>query len=178
MRISRTSQPQYINCRYQCQLSHVTPGHAFLVAVCIVMLPVLEVATGHVQLKTTGNGKPHHMIKHAPLLLPFLHSVQPAMVLQNDIVKSNLWCLSCFSSSVSVNCDRPCLGFNISSDLGRRVVGVVVVLLLLMSGDVETNPGPVGEFMCSSRYTVRNDGMQVSLIHNPVSSDHSECYGV
>ena len=27
-----------------------------------------------------------------------------------------------------------------------RVVGVVVILLLLMSGDIETNPGPHGEF--------------------------------
>ena len=27
-------------------------------------------------------------------------------------------------------------------------MGVVVVLLLLLSGDVETNPGPVGEIMC------------------------------
>ena len=27
-------------------------------------------------------------------------------------------------------------------------MGVVVVLLLLLSGDVETNPGPVGEFLC------------------------------
>ena len=30
----------------------------------------------------------------------------------------------------------------------RRAVGVVVVLLLLLSGDVETNPGPVGEVLC------------------------------
>ena len=102
------------------------------------------------------------MIKHAPLLLPFLHSVQPAMVLQNDIVKSNVWCLSCFSSSASVHCDSPCIVLNIPSDMGRKVVGAVVVLLLLMSGDVETNPGPVGEFKCFSRWTVRNDGMQVS----------------
>ena len=27
---------------------------------------------------------------------------------------------------------------------------VVVVLLLLLSGDVETNPGPVGEILCST----------------------------
>ena len=27
-------------------------------------------------------------------------------------------------------------------------MGVVVVLLLLLSGDVETNPGPVGEILC------------------------------
>ena len=31
------------------------------------------------------------------------------------------------------------------------VVGVVVVLLLLMSGDIETNPGPVGECI-NTRY--------------------------
>ena len=27
-------------------------------------------------------------------------------------------------------------------------MGVVVVLLLLLSGDVEANPGPVGEVLC------------------------------
>ena len=27
---------------------------------------------------------------------------------------------------------------------------MVVVLLLLLSGDVETNPGPVGEILCST----------------------------
>ena len=31
------------------------------------------------------------------------------------------------------------------TSLGRRVVGVVVLLLLLMSGDIEMNPGPVGK---------------------------------
>lgn len=130
---------------------------------------MLEVATEHVQLKITGN-RNHtdqwyihrcHMIKHAPLMLPSFHSVQPAMVLQNDIVKSNMWCLSCFSSLV--HCDSPSLGFNVPLDLGRRVVGVVVVLLLLMSGDVETNPGPVGEFMFLSRCTMRSCG-DVSFI--------------
>ena len=29
--------------------------------------------------------------------------------------------------------------------MGRRAVRLIVVLLLLLSGDVETNPGPVGE---------------------------------
>ena len=29
-----------------------------------------------------------------------------------------------------------------------RAVGLVVVLLLLLCGDVETNPGPVGEVLC------------------------------
>ena len=31
---------------------------------------------------------------------------------------------------------------------------VVVVLLLLLSGDVETNPGPVGEVLCVLQYDV------------------------
>lgn len=35
------------------------------------------------------------------------------------------------------------------SDLGRMVV-LVVVLLLLMSGDIEINPGPLSEFLQSS----------------------------
>ena len=33
------------------------------------------------------------------------------------------------------------------SGLGRRVVGVMVDLLLLMCGDVEVNPGPVRKYM-------------------------------
>ena len=36
----------------------------------------------------------------------------------------------------------------IPTGLGRRVVGAVVLLLLLMSGDIEMNPGPVGECTC------------------------------
>ena len=34
------------------------------------------------------------------------------------------------------------------SGMTSGAVGVVVVLLLLLSGDVETNPGPVGEVLC------------------------------
>ena len=45
------------------------------------------------------------------------------------------------------------------------MVGLVVVLLLLMSGDVETNPGPVGEFMSFSRCTVRSGG-DASIFHS------------
>jgi len=44
-------------------------------------------------------------------------------------------------------------------------VGVVVVLLLLMSGDVETNPGPVGEFMFLSSCTMRSCG-DVGIFHS------------
>ena len=42
----------------------------------------------------------------------------------------------------------PCLRPSFASHMRRRAVGVVVVLLLLLSGDVETNPGPVGEVLC------------------------------
>ena len=42
-----------------------------------------------------------------------------------------------------------CLGPSFASHVRKRAVGVVVVLLLLLSGDVKTNPGPVGEVMCS-----------------------------
>ena len=41
-----------------------------------------------------------------------------------------------------------CLHPSFASHMRRRAVGVVVVLLLLLSGDVETNPGPVGEVLC------------------------------
>ena len=37
------------------------------------------------------------------------------------------------------------LHHSFASHMRRRAVGVVVFLLLLLSGDVETNPGPVGE---------------------------------
>ena len=38
----------------------------------------------------------------------------------------------------------PSPGLGVPSDLGRMVVGVIL-LLLVLSGDIETNPGPVGE---------------------------------
>ena len=41
---------------------------------------------------------------------------------------------------------RPSPGLGVPSGLGRMVVGVIL-LLLVLSGDVETNPGPVGEFL-------------------------------
>ena len=38
----------------------------------------------------------------------------------------------------------PSPGLSAPSDLGRMVVGVIL-LLLVLSGDIETNPGPIGE---------------------------------
>ena len=42
---------QYIYCN--CQLSQVTPGHALFVSVCILMRPLLELATEPLQLTAT-----------------------------------------------------------------------------------------------------------------------------
>jgi len=52
------------------QLGHVIPGHAILVAVCIFMLPMLEVAAEHKQLTTTHHTNPdaggHLVFSHTP----------------------------------------------------------------------------------------------------------------
>ena len=154
MRASQRSRPQCINPRFQCQLGHVAPSHAFLLAMCITMLPMLVVAAEHVQLATTDHMNPmdqscihphHTTFKHGPFMLPSLNNILPAMALQNEIVKSNIWCLSHSSSHASVHHVSSSPGFSVPSGLGRMMVGTVVFLLLLMSGDIETNPGPVGE---------------------------------
>ena len=103
-------QPWCFNPRFQCQLGHVTLGHAFVLAVCIFVLPMAVVAVEHVQLASTepvslfGRGcvHPHHIFKHNPLMLPSLNNILPAMALQNEIVKSNIWCLSHSSSYAGV----------------------------------------------------------------------------
>ena len=140
-------QRQYIY--RHCQLCHVTTSCAVIVVVCILMLPMLELATEHVQLIATcymNHVPPPCMtFSHTPLELPSLNNVLPAMVLQNQQEWSNIKCSSCTSPHSRV-CRFPLSpGSTIPSGLGRRVVGVVVLLLLLMSGDIETNPGPVGE---------------------------------
>jgi len=146
-------QRQYIY--HHCQLCHVTTSCVVIVGVCILMLPMLELATKHVQLATTCHvnhvAPPRMNFSHTPLELPSLNNVLPAMVLQNQLAWSNIKCSSYTSLHSSV-CRFPLSpGSFISSGLGRRVVGVVVLLLLLMSGDVETNPGPVGVcILCSS----------------------------
>ena len=160
MRAFIRSRPWCINPRFQCQLGHVTASHAFLLAMCIFMLPMLVVAAEHVQLATTDHMNPmdqrcihlhHRTFKHAPLMLPSLNNILPAMALQNEIVKSNIWCLSHSSSHTSARCVSFSPGFSVPPGLGRMVVGAVVALLLLMSGDVEMNPGPVGEYI-NTRY--------------------------
>ena len=137
-------QRQYIY--RHCQLCHVTTNYAVIVGVCILMLPMLKLATEHVQLTTTSHinhvRPPHMNFNHNPLELPSLNNVLPAMVLQNQLAWSNIKCSSYASPHSSVCHVALSSGSTIPSGLGRRVV---VLLLLLMGGDIETNPGPVGE---------------------------------
>ena len=126
-----------------CQPCHVNHAQAVIWGVCILMLPMLELATERVQLTTTcrmnpiKHGPPSRMtFSHTPLLLPSLNNVLPAMVLQSNK------CLSYISSVRHVSLSP---APSVPTGLGRRMVRVVVLLLLLMSGDIETNPGPVGE---------------------------------
>ena len=135
------------NVYHHCSLCHVTPSLAILVGASILMLPMLELAAERAQLTTMyytnhWHVHPRHVIFSHTHLLPSLNNVLPAMVLQNRVAWSNIKCLSYTSSHSSVHhvSHSPA-----STGLGRRVVGVVVLLLLLMSGDIETNPGPVGE---------------------------------
>ena len=160
MKAFRRSRPQCINPWFQCQLGHLVPSHTFLLAVCITMLPTLVVAAEHAHLAATDQmssmdqwcvHRRHTTFKHAPLVLPSLNNILPVMALQNEIVKSNIWCLSHSSSHTRVRHVSSSLVFSVPSGLGRMVVGAVVVLLLLMSGDIEMNPGPVGECI-STRY--------------------------
>ena len=141
---------------HPCQPGRVAPGLGLLVSVCILMLPMLVLVDEHVQLTSMNpcnqwkvHPHPHHMtFDHTPLLLPSLNNVLPAMALQSKVARLNIACPS-YSLSNSGVCHGPLIPhLNLPSGLGRRVVGVVLVLLLLMSGDIETNPGPVGEFLC------------------------------
>ena len=132
----------------------MTAGPAFVLAMCIIMLPMLVVTAEHAHLAATDHMNfvdqqyihPRQTtFEHVPLMLPSLNNILPAMALQNEIVKSNIWCLSHSSSGTSVRRVSFSPGFSVPLGLGRIVVGAVVVLLLLMSGDIEMNPGPVGE---------------------------------
>ena len=134
---------------HHCQLGHVIPGHAILVVVCIFMLPMLEVAYEHKQLTTTHHTNPaggHVTFSHVPLVLPSLSNLLPAMVLQNRVVRPNM-CLSRSFSHSSICHISFGLGLNVPSSL--RKVTMMVFLLLLLSGDIETNPGPDGEHIHS-----------------------------
>lgn len=132
-------------------LGRVTPGCAFIVSVCILMLPVLQLAAEHME-SARGHLNPmnqRHVYPHlktlscTPLVIPSLNNVLPVMVLQNSVVKMNMRHPSSHSSVLRF---FPLTSPVLSAAVGKRAVGVVVVLLLLMSGDIETNPGPLSEF--------------------------------
>ena len=150
-------QRQYIY--HPCQLGHVSPGLSLLVSVCLLMLPMLGLVDEHVQLTTMYHMNrinqcyvhPRHMtISNTSLLIPSLNNVLPAMALQNRVARPNIGCPSYTPSHSDFPHRSPVLHLNLPSGLGRRVVGVVLTLLLLLSGDIETNPGPVGEFCVST----------------------------
>ena len=161
-------QRQYIYRHYQ--LCHVATSYALIVGVCILMLPMLELATEHVQLKTMYCTNSINHVHPCPVtfshtdLLPLPNNVLPAMVLQNQLALSKIKCSSCTSphSSVCHVALRPAP--TIPTGLGRRVVGVMVLLLLLISGDIETNPGPVGECIFLICRVKRN--LHPAAVHN------------
>ena len=138
----RVRQPHHIHYHI-----HTVPGHALLVTVCIFMLPLLVLS---VLLNTTRT--PHQPRRNSsplshchwtpPMMLPHLDTVLPALVLQNNrAVQLNIRSSSSHSRVRRVS---PSPGLSVPSGLGRMVVGMIL-LLLVLSGDVETNPGPVGE---------------------------------
>ena len=139
-------QQHYIH--YHCQLGHVTPGNALLVSVCLLMLPVLGLTTEHVQLATMYHNhwhvhRCHKSFHNAPLVLPSLSDILSAMGIQNELARSNAMGPSPYSSTYHTSLNPAVI---VTFGLERMVVGLgVMALLLLMSGDVEINPGPVGK---------------------------------
>ena len=135
-------QRQYNFRHWHCQPCHVNHARVVILAICLLMLPMLELVTEHVHLTTTCRMNPvnHGRLSrsHTPLVLPSLNNVLPAMVLRN------IKCLSYISSVRHVSLSPAPTA---PTGLERKVVRVVVLLLLLMSGDIETNPGPVGEWL-------------------------------
>ena len=133
--------------QYNYQLSYVTPENALLISICILMLPMVHRLAEHAQLATTYHVNPtNQWYVHMPLMLPWpLDNVLPAIVLQNCVLRLDIARPSYTSSHFSV-CHTPCsLCLHLLSSIRRSMVVVVLVLLLLLSGDIETNPGPVGE---------------------------------
>ena len=145
---------QYIY--HHCQLQYVARSPTIVVSACILMLPMLSLAVEHVQLTSMyhiDNIKqwdicPGHItFIHTPLELPTLNNVLPAMVLQSRVVRSKIRFPSYTSSCSSVLCVPLSQCLYLRFDQGRRMVVTVLMLLLLLSGDVETNPGPAGQFL-------------------------------
>ena len=134
----RASLRLYIHHPYQ--LSRVTPSCALPLAVCILMLPMLVVVNEHKQLATVNSVT----FSNTPLVLSSLNNVIPAVVLQNRVERSNIGYLSRSSSRSNIQHTSSSLGLRVCCR-GRAMV--VMLLLLLLSGDIETNPGPLGEYL-------------------------------
>ena len=128
------------------QPGHVTPRHPLLVLVCIFIL-----TTDHSKSIKQWHAYPRQMtFSHSPLALTFLNNVLPAMVLQSRVVRMKIGCTFSFHPVHHV---LPSLGLSVPSGLKRAViVGVVVILLLLLSGDIEMNPGPLSELYPTSAW--------------------------
>ena len=134
---------QYIY--HHCQLISIAPAHVLLVSVCVFMLPMLALVDEHVKPATMFHvnnwyvQEYHITFSHTPLLLPSFKNLLPAMVLQNKVAST----IKCPSDTLFCFVFPP-----VSLDLCLDFLPgmVVLALLLLLSGDIETNPGPVGEF--------------------------------
>ena len=96
------------------------------------MRSLLMLSTGHQKARANAAKACRNYVKQRQFLSPHhqLDHVSPA---HTPVVGVCMCCLS------------PCLRPSFASHMGRRAVRLVVVLLLLLSGNVETNPGPVGE---------------------------------
>ena len=129
------------------QLSHVTPSFAVPLTVCILMLPLLVVVNEHMQLTTSDPTFQcgHMTLNPMPLVLPSLDNVLPAMAVQNRVARLNTGYTSCLSFHSSVQCASSSMSRRVYFRRTLGVVGVVVALLLLLSGDIELNPGPLGK---------------------------------
>ena len=137
-------QQQYI-CHH-CQLG-VTLGHALPVSVFMLGFSAVNMeltTTYHINFISQWYVHPHHMtFRYAPLVLPF-SNILPTMVLQCGVLWSNIRSFFYSSSHFDISVTAS-LNLNLFFSLGRSIMRLVLLLLLVLSGDVELNPGPLGE---------------------------------
>ena len=106
------------------------------------MLEPLIPAAEHTQLATTEQIE-HHYSCHMTFRLtplPRLDNMLPV------VLQLNVRCRSRSSSHARVCRVYHSPGLSVFSGIGR-MAAKVILLLLILSGDIETNPGPVGEFL-------------------------------
>ena len=149
-------QQEYIYCHCQ-PVWHVAPSQDMC---STLVLPILGLAGKHEQKITMYHMNhinqwhvhPPHMTFSHTHLLPVFNNV------------SNTRCSSCTSSHSGVHRASLSLGLNLPSGLERKVVEILLALLLLISGDIETNPGPVSEFSLVLCKTVHHTDV---MSHSP-----------